>query len=122
MAEPTVSSGSVPRLRRDDLTSCAQGAAPRRMLCRLLAADVRRTQQGQSWATLELSWRGRTIRAVVFPRAWRALRAVPDLEVGRSYVVVASVGFRDGAPVLDVHEVHELLLHLVAADDVGAAH
>src|SRR5215217_6676517 len=113
MADPTVLPSSVARMRPDDLKLSPGPTPPRRLRCRLLAVDVRRTRQGQSWARLDLSWRGRVIQAVVFPAQWRALRAVPDLEVGSSYVVVGSVAFREGVPVIQVLELREQVLRLV---------
>jgi hypothetical protein len=119
MAESTVSPGSVALLRPDDLKFAPGRTAPKRLRCRLLAVDVRRTQQGQSWAWLDLSWRGRTIRGAVFPRHWRALRTVPDLEVGQDYVVIASIAFSEGRPMLNVLEIREQVLRLVPGHGVG---
>jgi hypothetical protein len=113
MAAPTVSAGPVARLLPDDLKFAPEQTPPRRLRCRLLAIDVRRTQKGQSWAWLDLVWQGRVLRAAVFPSHWRALRAVPDLEVGAHYVVVASVRVVDGIPLLQVHELREQALRLV---------
>ncbi|HET7821708.1 MAG TPA: hypothetical protein VFL10_09290 [Ornithinibacter sp.] len=116
MAEPTVIQGSVALLRPGDLKFAPGQSPPRRLRCRLVAVDLRRTQQGQSWAWLDLSWRGRTIRGGVFPRHWRALRSVPDLEVGHDYVVVGSIAFSEGTPVLNVLDIREQLLRLVPSD------
>jgi hypothetical protein len=113
MAAPTVSTAPVAPLRPDDLKFAPGTQPPRRLRCRLLAVDVRHTQQGQSWATLDLSWRGRRIRGAVFPSQRQALRAVAGLEVGNDYVVIGSVAFRDGSPVLHVHELHDQVLRLV---------
>ena len=113
MAEPTVSPGSVSLLRPDDLKFAPGQSSPRRLRCRLVAVDLRRTQHGQSWAWLDLSWRGRTIRGAVFPRHWRALRTVPDLEVGQDYVVIGSIAFSEGTPVLNVLDIREQVLRLV---------
>ena len=113
MAEPSVSTGSLALLCPDDL-KFAPGERPlRRLRCRLVAVDVRHTQHGQSWATLDLSWRGRPLRAVVFPSQRQALRAVRDVEVGHDYVVIGCIAFREGEPVLKVLELHEQLLRLV---------
>jgi len=121
MAEPSVSTGSVAPLCPDDLKFAPGERPPRRLRCRLVAVDLRHTQHGQSWATLDLSWRGRPLGAVVFPSQWRALRNVPDLEVGRHYVVIGSISFREGDPVLKVMELHEPAVHLVTSDGVGVA-
>ncbi len=116
MAEQTVSLGSVALLRPDDLKFAPGQSPPRRLRCRLVAVDLRRTQQGQSWAWLDLSWRGRTIRGAVFPRHWRALRTVPDLEVGQDYVVTGSIAFSEGTPMLNVLDIREQVLRLVPGD------
>jgi hypothetical protein len=116
MAEPTVIQGSVALLRPGDLRFASFRSPPRWLRCRLVAVDLRRTQQGQSWAWLDLSWRGRTIRGGVFPRHWRALRSVPDLEVGHDYVVVGSIAFSEGTPVLNVLDIREQVLRLVPSD------
>ncbi len=113
MAEPTVHQGSVAPLRPGDLKFAPGQSPPRRLRCRLLAVDMRRTQQGQSWAWLDLSWRGRTIRGAVFPRQWRALRAVAALEVGQPYVVIGSIAFHEGTPTLNILEVRDPVLQLV---------
>ena len=105
----------------DDLKFAPGERPPRRLRCRLVSVDLRHTQNGQSWATLDLSWRGRPIRAVVFPSQWRVLRVVPDLEVGQPYVVIGSVAFREGDPVLKVLELHEQVLRLVTGGGVRAA-
>jgi hypothetical protein len=119
MAESTVLHESVALLRPDDLKFSPGQSPPRRLRCRLVAVDLRRTQQGQSWAWLDLSWRGRTIRGAVFPRHWRALRTVPDLEVGQDYVVIASIAFSEGTPMLNVLEIREQVLRLVPGHGVG---
>jgi deoxyinosine 3'endonuclease (endonuclease V) len=119
MAEPSISTGSVALLCPDDLKFAPGEGPPRRLRCRLVTVDVRNTQHGQSWATLDLSWRGRPLRAVVFPSQWRALRAVRDVEVGHDYVVIGCIAFREGEPVLKVLELHEQVLHLVTSDGVG---
>jgi hypothetical protein len=116
MAEPTVIQGSVALLRPGDLKFAPGQSPPRRLRCRLVAVDLRRTQQGQSWAWLDLSWRGRTIRGAVFPRQWRALRAVADLEVGQPYVVIGSIAFHEGTPTLNILELREQVLRLVPSD------
>jgi hypothetical protein len=121
MAEPSMSTGSVALLSPDDLKFAPGERPPRRLRCRLLAVDVRHTQHGQSWATLDLSWRGRPLRAVVFPSQWQALRAVRDVEVGHDYVLVGSIAFREGDPVLKVLELHEQVLHLVTSEGVALA-
>ena len=113
MAAPSLSSAPVARLRADDLKFAPGSSPPKRLLCRLLGVDVSHTQQGQSWAWLDLSWRGRRLRAAVFPSQWQTLRAVPELEVGNDYVVIGSVSFREGVPSLHVHEVDEPVLRLV---------
>ncbi len=113
MAPPIASSSPVVRLRPDDLKFTPGSSPPKRLHCRLLAVDLRHTQQGQSWAWLDLSWRGRRLRAAVFPSQWQTLRAVPELEVGIHYVVIGSVSFNEGVPSLHVHEVHEPVLRLV---------
>ncbi len=113
MAAPTVSTAPVGRLRPDDLKFAPGSSPPKRLHCRLLEIDLRHTQQGQSWAWLDLSWRGRRLRAAVFPSQWQALRAVRGLEVGEHYVVVGSVSFHDGIPSLNVHELHDPALRLV---------
>ena len=113
MAEPSVLRGSVAPLRPGDLKFAPGQSPPRRLRCRLLSVDRRRTQQGQSWAWLDLSWRGRTIRGAVFPRQWQALRAVADLEVGQPYVVVGSIAFHEGTPHLTILEIREQVLRLV---------
>ena len=112
MAAPSISTAPVARLRPDDLKFAPGSSPPKRLLCRLLAVDLRHTQQGQSWAWLDLSWRGRRLRAAVFPSQWQTLRAVPELEVGNDYVVIGSVSFREGVPSLHVHEVDEPVLRL----------
>ena len=119
MTEPIVSAGPVARMHPDDLKLAAGHTPPRRLCCRLLAVDVRRTQHGQSWASLELLWRGRVLRGAVFPREWRALRVVPDLQVGNDYVLIGSVGFRDSTPLILVQEISEQVLRLVSSDGVG---
>ena len=121
MAEPSVSTGAVAPLCPDDLKFAPGERPARRLRCRLVAVDVRHTQHGQSWATLDLSWRGRPLRGVVFPSQWRAVRNVPDLEVGRHYVVIGSITFREGDPVLKVIELQEQALHLVTSDGFGVA-
>ena len=121
MAEQTVSPGSVALLRPDDLKFAPGQSPPRRLRCRLVAVDLRRTEHGQSWAWLDLSWRGRTIRGAVFPRHWRALRTVPDLEVGQDYVVVGSIAFSEGTPVLNVLDIREQVLRLVPCDGAAPA-
>jgi hypothetical protein len=113
MAEPSVLQGSVARLRPGDLKFAPGQSPPRRLRCRLVAVDVRRTRQGQSWAWLDLSWHGRLIRAAVFPSRWRALRAVPELELGQHYVVIGSVAFSEGAAMLNVLDIREQVLRLV---------
>ena len=116
---------SPPRQDNPDVTATSGffpgERPPRRLRCRLLGVDLRRTRQGQSWAILDLSWRGRRLRAVVFPSQWRALRNVPDLEVGHRYVVIGSIGFSEGAPVVKVIELREQALHVVTSDGVGVA-
>ena len=113
MAEPSVLQGSVALLRPGDLKFAPGQSPPRRLRCRLVAVDLRRTQQGQSWAWLDLSWRGRRIRAAVSPSLWRALRAVPDLEVGHDCVVIGSIAFSEGTPLLNVLDIREQVLRLV---------
>jgi hypothetical protein len=119
MAESTVLHEPVALLRPDDLKFAPGQSPPRRLRCRLVAVDLRRTQQGQSWAWLDLSWRGRTIRGAVFPRHWRALRTVPELEVGQHYLVIGSVAFSEGGPVLNVLDIREQVLRLVPSHGVG---
>ncbi len=121
MAEQTVLHAPVALLRPDDLKFAPGQSSPRRLRCRLVAVDLRRTEHGQSWAWLDLSWRGRTIRGAVFPRHWRALRTVPDLEVGQDYVVVASIAFTEGTPVLNVLDIREQVLRLVPCDGAAPA-
>ena len=121
MAEQTYPVGSFALLRPDDLKFAPGQSPTRRLRCRLVAVDLRRTQHGQSWAWLDLSWRGRTIRGAVFPRHWRALRAVPDLEVGHDYVVVGSIAFSEGTPVLTVLDIREQVLRLVPGAGATAA-
>ena len=113
MAEPSVLQGSVALLRPGDLKFAPGQSPPRRLRCRVVGVDLRRTQQGQSWAVLDLSWHGHRIRAAVFPSQWRALRAVPHLEVGQDYVVIGSIVFSEGTPMLHVLELHEQVLRLV---------
>ncbi|MFL6078355.1 MAG: hypothetical protein ACJ714_00365 [Ornithinibacter sp.] len=113
MAAPTVSTAPVARLRPDDLKFAPGGSAPKRLHCRLLAVDLRHTQQGQSWALLDLAWRAHRLRAAVFPSQWQALRAVRELQVGERYVIIGSVRFSDGIPSLNVHELHQPALRLV---------
>ena len=113
MAESTAYSAPVARLRPDDLKFSPGSSPPKRLHCRLLAVDLRHTQQGQSWAWLDLSWRGRRLRAAVFPSQWRALRVVRELEVGEHYVVIGSVSFHEGLASLNVHELHHPALRLV---------
>lgn len=113
MAQTSAPSGPVARLRPDDLKYAPGRSPSRRLHCRLLAVDLRQTSQGQSWARLDLAWRGRRLRAEVFPSQWRALRAVRELEVGEHCVVIASVGFDDGSASLTVHELHRPALRLV---------
>ena len=50
------------------------------------------------------------------PRPWRALRSVPDLEVGHDYVVIGSIAFSEGTPVLNVLDIREQVLRLVPSD------
>src|SRR5512140_2814420 len=101
MAEPTASSASASRLRPDDLKFAPGSSPPKRLHCRLLAVDLRHTSQGQSWAWLDLAWRG------------RPLRAVRELELGEHYVVVGSVSFHEGLASLIVHDLHRPVLGLV---------
>ncbi len=116
MAPTTASGVPVTRLRPADLTFAPGSTPPKRLHCRLLAVDLRQTSQGQSWAWLDLAWRGRRLRAAVFPSQWRALRAVRELEVGEHYVVVGSVSFHEGPASLKVHELHHPALRLVTSE------
>ena len=52
----------------------------------------------------------------VFPRQWRALRTVPDLEVGQDYVVIGSIAFSEGTPCSTSSSIREQVLRLVPSD------